>query len=114
MELNEFISKALLTIIAGVKDAQDKLNDGSIVPKSEATFNSVVSNFQVVEFEVTVNVEKHSGSETKLNVITGFLGGGIKGDSDQKKGHATSLKFRIPISLPFGKIAEHKPGHHHG
>ena len=59
-----------------------------------------INEIQSIEFEVTVTTEKHAGSEAKLNVVAAFVGGGIKGQSDSGSGHASRLRFKVPVRLP--------------
>ena len=103
MELRNFISATLLDIVGGVKDAQEKSDPNTIipdVPRNEKTVQAGTNDLQTIEFEVTVNADERSGTETKINVVTAFLGGSTKAGSDRAGGHAATLKFRIPICLP--------------
>ena len=111
MELRNFISQALLDILGGVNDAQEKTHTGgAIAPigfqghweseEDRLKFREV-STMQIVEFEVTVRAEKSSGREGKLNVVNVFTGGGQNQKSD---GHAATLKFTIPVMFPAGDI----------
>jgi hypothetical protein len=105
MELRAFITQTLVDIVGGVEDAQQKLTKGSVVPNIKKVFEAVqhgVSNVQPVHFEVTVRADEHAGTEAKLNVVTGFFGGGVKGESGKKDGHAATLKFIVPICFPEG------------
>lgn len=103
MDLKDFISQALVDVIAGVADAQKKISSGEIVPALAQTFTAVehgVSDVQAVTFEVTVRADEREGSEAKLNVVTAIIGGGVKGESGKSGGHAATLNFKIPIRLP--------------
>ena len=107
MELRQFISKALQDIIGGIEDAQKKDPLGLIVPIASGKYEEIkmgLTTFQIVEFEVTVRADERQGSEAKLNVVAAIIGAGIKGDSDKSGGHAATLKFKIPVSLPIGEI----------
>ncbi len=102
VELRTFISATLLDIIGGVKDAQEKSDLDTIVPEVDDTFQSLeagISNIQVIDFEVTVNADERSGTETKINVVAAILGGSTKAGSDKAGGHAATLKFRVPVRL---------------
>lgn len=103
MELRNFISATLLDIIGAVKDAQGKSDPNTIipdVPRNEKTVLAGTNDLQTVEFEVTVNADERSGTETKISVVSAFLGGSTKAGSDRIGGHVATLKFRIPICLP--------------
>jgi len=106
MELREFISKTVEDIIGGVQDAQKKVPEGCVVPAIKQTFEAVqhgVSEFQAVEFEVTVRADERAGSEARLSVVAAVVGGGVKGESGKSGGHAATLRFRIPVRLPCGE-----------
>jgi hypothetical protein len=104
MDLKDFISQTLVDIIEGIKAAQEKTQPGCIVPALIArNFKAVetgISQVQAVDFEVTVRADKKEGSEAKLNVVAAVIGGGVKGESGKTGGHAATLKFRVPVSLP--------------
>lgn len=104
MELRQFISKALLDVVGAVEDAQKKTPPGTIIPSDSATYKDIqigLTSYQIIEFEVTVRADESAGSEAKLSVVSAFIGGSVKGDSDKSGGHAATLKFKIPVSLPF-------------
>ncbi|MDE2463251.1 MAG: hypothetical protein KGO02_06020 [Alphaproteobacteria bacterium] len=106
MDLRDFISTALLDIIAGVTDAQAKTAKGIIVPTVRQSYKSIetgISEFTSVEFEVTVKSGKRAGSEAKLSVVAAVVGGGVKGESGSSTGYAGKLTFRVPIRLPVSK-----------
>lgn len=107
MDLRDFISSALVDIIGGVEDAQAKISNGSIVPEGvKISFKSIeagISEWQTIEFEVTVKADERAGSEAKLSVVAAVVGGGVKGESAKSGGHAATLKFRVPVLLPVNK-----------
>ena len=112
MNLKEFVSKALVDIMDGVADAQAKVTGGVIVPAIVQTFQAVqhgVSNTQAVSFEVTVRADESAGSEARLNVVAGFFGGGVKGQSGNSEGHAAVLSFKVPIRFVESKAAGETP-----
>jgi hypothetical protein len=107
MNLRNFVSQALLDIIGAVEDAQKQATSGAIVPggvkKSFDSIRTGVSELQAVDFEVTVRADERAGSEAKLSVVAAVIGGAVKGDSAKSGGHASTLKFRVPICLPIDK-----------
>ena len=103
MELRQFISQALQDIIGAIEDAQKKAPDGTIVPVDSNQYKDIetgLTNYQIVEFEVTVRADERAGSEARLSVVAAFVGGSVKGDSNKGGGHAATLKFKVPVSLP--------------
>jgi len=102
MELKKFIKKTLTDIIEGVSEAQNEIENGTIVPKLNETVSVVetgISRFQKIEFEVSVNVIEKEGSEAKLSVVAAIVGGNIKGDSSNTSGHSAKLNFGIPVKF---------------
>lgn len=106
MDLRDFISTALLDIIAGVKGAQAKTEAGVIVPAVRQDYKSVetgISELTSVEFEVSVRSVEKTGSEARLSVVAAIVGGRVKGESGSATGHVARLNFRVPIRLPVSK-----------
>ena len=106
MDLRDFISTALLDIIAGVKDAQAKTETGVIVPAVRQDYKSVetgISELTSVEFEVSVRSVEKAGSEARLSVVAAIVGGRVKGESGSATGHVARLTFRFPIRLSVSK-----------
>lgn len=102
MELREFISQALIDIIGGVTDAQKEITNGEIVPKLKDSYQSVelgISNIQAISFDVSVTVEKKSGSGAKISVISGLIGGKITGDLSKTASNISKLSFKVPIKF---------------
>lgn len=108
MILRDFISQALMDIVAAVEIAQQKTQSGTVVPDGISnSFKAVetgISDLQVVEFEVTVKADERAGSEARLSVVAAVVGGGVKGESGRSGGHAATLKFRIPVRLPVSAV----------
>ena len=103
MELRNFIKEALKDILGGIEDAQDEITSGEIVPTVSDTFQSVdagISNYQTVNFEVTVTTDEKQGREAKLNVVAAIVGGGVSGQNSNSSAYAGKLAFKIPVSLP--------------
>ena len=103
MELRRFVSTALCDIINGVKDAQDEVGPGVVVPSVANNFKAVeagISDLTSIQFEVTVKSDERAGSEAKLSVVAAVIGGSVKGDSGSSSGHAAKLTFSVPVRLP--------------
>ena len=104
MELRVFVKETLKDILGGVKDAQQEIEEGEIVPVlNEQAWKGIetgLTSYQAIDFEVSVNAVEQEGSEAKLNVVAAVIGGGIKGDSSSVAEHTAKLSFKIPIKLP--------------
>ena len=120
MNLQEFITQALVQISAGISDADDQLQQhGAIVnprhvvgathdkeniygyiPESGKTMRRAVHN---VEFDVAVTAVE--GKETKggIGVVAGVFALGSHGKSEESSTSVSRLKFRIPVALPNSK-----------
>ncbi len=103
MKLQELVSKALVDLVTGVKEAQDKVKDagGVIVPPEGYTASpeslnvhlrgSSAEPVELVEFEVPLSVRSKmmaTGDIDELIVCDG------------KDGAVTKLKFKVPVVLP--------------
>lgn len=100
MELRNFVNQALCDIADGVLDAQRSIKGGELIPRVNESFKSVetgISAVQTIDFEVAVTTEEKSGSEAKLSVVAGLIGGNVKGSSGSTNAHVATLRFRIPI-----------------
>jgi len=103
MELRSFISTALTDILGGVTDAQEKCPIGSIIPHvkdAKITVEAGAHPIQSIQFEVSVRVDEHSGSKTKISVVAAVLGGSTQAGSDRNNGHVATLRFNVPIKFP--------------
>ncbi len=103
MKLQELVSKALVDVVTGVKEAQEKLKDvgGVVVPpdgySASAESLSVYlrgSNadpVELVEFEVPLSVRGRmtAGGDLEDLVVC-----------DGKDGSVSRIKFRVPVVLP--------------
>ena len=101
-ELQDFIARALTDIAEGVRKAQDatKHLDTRINPHRGTTTGGRSRDVVTVEFNVAIKDTKGSSVGGKINVLTGILGGGVKGDLKEDSSAATSLKFCVPMILP--------------
>ncbi len=102
MELQAFISKAIVDMFAEIEEARDKLRPNSVVPAVANTFDSVrtgISHIQPIDFEVVVRVDESKGSEAKLSVVAAVIGGHVQGQSRSGEGHTATLRFKVPVKF---------------
>ena len=94
MELKTFIKEALKDIVEAVKESQDELDCGEIVPHVGSTSKSIelgVNPVQSIQFEVSVNVEENEGSAAKLSVVAAIVEArGRKGSQGVARGQVCS------------------------
>lgn len=103
MELRSFIATSISDIYHGVKDAQDLLPTGSVVPFDSTKYRSIdsgVSNCQTIRFEVAVRVDEQKGKAAKLSVVAAVFGGELSDSSSKGNGHSGTLQFGVPILFP--------------
>ena len=95
MELKEFVTKTLVEIIEGVKDAQATAKEarGAVIPMA-------ADPIRTIDFDVALTTSESTKSKGGIGV---FLGGAGIGGQKQAAGEAKSfsrIKFSVPIILP--------------
>ena len=106
MELRTFITKSLLDIVAGVRDAQNETPPGTIVADADDQATSFewikqgMTNLQVIDFEILVRADETAGKEAKIGVVGGIFGAGVSGVHASESSHESCIKLKIPIRLP--------------
>lgn len=112
MNLQDFISQALIEITGGVEDAQQKVPGVNQRPKHIYTTSQTGGSnlilglgkngnpIHMVEFDVAVTSSE--GTETKggIAVVSGLISLGSQGKSSENSQSVSRIKFRVPISLP--------------
>ena len=114
MELKEFVSKTLLQIIEGVREAQasvDKL-DGMVNPYIDPTSMQKQHTLGLtghigerkavlpVEFDVVLSISEDSNVKSGAGIFVGAIGLGVQGQSVDSNSSQSRVKFLIPIVLP--------------
>lgn len=97
MDLKEFVSETLLSIITGVNDAQKKavelgafVNPGGLMRNTSNVSNNAIwdnttNNYaQHVSFDVAITAEDTATGGAKVKVLSGILGGDIGGEKGNK------------------------------
>lgn len=113
MDLKEFVSETLVSIVGGIKDAQEKtkklgasVNPGGLMRKSEAvsdnsTWDNRNNNFsQPVAFDIAITAEDSAKGGAKVKVLSGILGGDIGGEKGSKNVLASRIQFTVPVLFP--------------
>ena len=121
MNLKEFVSETLLSIINGVIDAQEKANEvGALVNPGGLTRNTkninnnslwdnTTNNYaQNVDFDIAVTTEDSAQGGAKIKVLTGILGGDMGGEKLNKNAIASRVQFCVPVLLPPQNTSESK------
>ncbi|MBX3657876.1 MAG: hypothetical protein KF740_05525 [Ramlibacter sp.] len=113
MELKNFISQALTSIVEGVVDAQKKteklgahVNPGGLTRttqhiSNDALWDNTTNNFaRLVNFDVAVTVEEGTKTNAKIGVVAGVLNLGAGGASENKELAVSRIQFSVPVLLP--------------
>ena len=111
MELREFISTVLVSLVRGVEDAQSQLKD------SKATVNPLgiraqvaleqdkeTPNFTNVEFEVAVEVQTKTEQSGGVGVQVAVFKAGTDGKKLSSESNVSKLRFAVPVHLPPGAV----------
>jgi hypothetical protein len=111
VELREFISSVLVSVVRGVEDAQSALKD------SKATINPLgikaqialqqadeTPEFAQVEFEVAVEVSSKGEQGGKTGIQVAVFTMGVEGKKESSTSHLSTLRFAIPVPLPPGDV----------
>ena len=113
MDLKDFVSETLLSIITGVSDAQEKAKAhgahvnpaGLMRHTTKITDNAIWDNrtnvyAQTVSFDIAVTAEDTAQGGAKIKVLTGIFGGDIGGEKGSKNAVASRVQFVVPVLLP--------------
>ena len=112
MELKNFISQALTSIVEGVVEAQKKaephgafINPGGLTrtvkASDDALWDNATNNFaRMVNFDVAVTVEEGTKTNAKIGVVAGVFNLGAGGASENKELAVSRIQFGVPLLLP--------------
>ena len=113
MELKQFISKALSSIVEGVVEAQTQsskhgafINPGGLMRTTSSISNDAIwdnrdNNFaRLVNFDIGVTVEEGTQTDAKIGVLSGMFNLGTGGKSENKDLSAHRIQFSVPVLLP--------------
>lgn len=116
MNLQEFVTQALIQIAAGVREADKELQtSGAVVnPLYVTSVRQDKSNIygymgdqtnsrravHYVEFDVAVTAIEGKESKGGIGIMVGFIGLGSQGSSEESNTSVSRIKFTVPIALP--------------
>ena len=118
MELKDFVSETVRSIIEGVKDAQDSAKNNSALVNpgglsrgiNNKSNNSNWDNSnnvyeQPVSFDVAVTIEEQTGGKGTIKVLGGIINADVGGQATAVSGSVNRVQFVIPVMLPVQEIA---------
>jgi hypothetical protein len=115
IELQEFVSQALIQIIAGVKQAQTTIgkNGGEINPLFRrinpndthligwsGDANIIDVTIAPIEFDLALTTSVGDGTKAGIGVFSGLFGAGVQSQMSNTELQLSRIKFSVPISLP--------------
>lgn len=119
MELKEFVSQTIMSIIEGVVVAQEQATaHGAYVNPTMLTRtvknigeNAIWDNrdnnlARHVRFDVAVTVEEGTATSGKIGVVSGFLNLGSTGKSEDKSVAVSRIQFEVPVLLPGSPVQD--------
>lgn len=117
MDLKDFVSETLVSIVSGIKEAQVKsqplgasVNPGGLMRKADAvsqnsTWDNRNNNFaQPVSFDVAITAEDTAQGGAKVKVLSGLFGADIGGEKGSKNILASRIQFTVPVLFPAEEI----------
>ena len=117
MDLKDFVSKSLLSIVEGVAEAQAKagdlgaqINPGGLMRNiAKVEDNSIwdkrTNNYaRTVKFDVAVTAEDGTATNAKIGVLSGVFNLGAGGASENKNAVVSRLQFSVPVLFPVAKV----------
>lgn len=118
MDLKDFVSETLLSIVTGVTEAQAKAQElgahvnptGLTRNAAKVAHNAVWDNSnnnyaQLVTFDVAVTAEDTAKAGAKVKVIAGIFGAGADAETGTKSSLASRVQFSVPVLLPAHNVA---------
>ena len=113
MDLKEFVSETLVSIIDGIKDAQGKsinlgasVNPGGLMRhkaavKENSIWDNTTNNYaQSVTFDIAITAEDSAQGGAKVKVLSGIFGGEVGGEKESKNILASRVNFSVPVLFP--------------
>ena len=113
MELNKFVQHTLVSIMEGIKGAQDKLGDSHarICPTLSDAITQGGSNEYIglnmkgraissIDFDVAVEASTEKGIDGGITVLGGWFYSKLKTDAKKSDNVVTRIRFKIPVCYP--------------
>ena len=111
MELQSFISTAIVSIVRGVEDAQLQLKESKATVNPEGLNKRLAlenlkdpGSITNVEFEVTVEVKSTGEQGGSVGIQIAVFKMGLDGKASDSESHFSRLRFCVPLLLPPGDL----------
>ena len=113
MDLEQFISEALLQIFRGVQSAQAEVREnddykGVIHPKwgVENDYDKYAS---AVEFDIAISVSKQTSGEGKAGIRVAFVDVGGGHERSFQQGSVSRVSFKVPVVFSVTPVTDVPP-----
>jgi hypothetical protein len=117
MELKSFVTQALVEIVEGVKDAQEKTQQTNALISPKDIFftrptdenkiaiqdmNGERRYGQMIEFDISVTASERDETQggVGIQVASITIGAGLSGRTEDQNSIVSRLKFSVPVFLP--------------
>lgn len=119
MDLKDFVSETLVSVVDGIKDAQEKsrsqgasINPGGLMRgtsnvSENALWDNRDNNYaQLVSFDIAITAEDSAAGGGKVKVLSGIFGGEVGGEKGSKNVLASRVQFCVPVLFPVEAITD--------
>lgn len=113
MELSEFITGTLTSIVNGVKNAQEatKGENAMISPpvswvgdkKAYLTTHQTGKTASIIKFDVSLSVQESKKEGAKAGIFVSFAGASVNHDTTKGSSSLSRIQFEIPVVWPLQK-----------
>jgi len=118
LELSDFITSALVDIVQGIANAQEKIQElgGAINPnKYNVGTDGVKTDTYTVSFDIAVFAEASSSKDAGGRVkVMGWVEASIDGNESSTRNQRESrIKFEVPVKFPVGNNTDQFASNRH-
>jgi len=113
INLQDFITEALVQIVTGVKEAQNQVgNTGAKINPIDSMFHQGVYKYaeggygspeeygQTIEFDMAVTAADKGELKGGIGVVSGLINIGYKAEKGVETSSISRIKFSVPVFLP--------------
>jgi hypothetical protein len=98
MELKDFLSRALVELVQGIREAQEKVVEYGGLVSPEMMPGS--GGPQIVEFDLEVTTSEGEASKGGLGIFVGPFAAGAQGKNESHSGSVGRMRFKVPVEYP--------------
>lgn len=107
MDVKDFVKSTISQIADAIRelnaDNESNIRVNICSLKNASSTGAVSSYYEtVLDFKLALTVNDKSGSSASVGILTGFFGGGVKGDTAIENAAVSTVSFKIPVMFPQG------------